>query len=739
MAAIGLPGAIQAQTSVAPGGPRAASPSVFTVRPQDAQAVYLDAPEFQAKGDGIADDTQAIQDAINKVKTGIQRGIVFVPEGRYRITRTVYVWAGIRLIGYGANRPTFVLPDNTPGFQGDSTPGGGGPAYMLRFVNEPPRPRLTPATAPATGAAPASAPATGRGGFYNGPLGPPQLGAGPLPVPDGNPGSFFSAMNNINIEIGKGNPAAVGCRFFVAQHCYLANIDFHIGEGRAGVEAVGNEGQNLNFFGGEYGLISYSTAPSWPYLLIDSKFEGQRQACLKTDYAGMTLVRCSFKNAPVAVTITEGKWESLFMKDCTLENIRSAGVMIGNDEKQTTRVNLEDIACAGVPTFAAFHPDTLGKPIPGTPGAGGRYIVKQFSYGIRIPEIGGKPEPKTTVDSNPAPEPGVGIVSDIPALPPSKEWVDVTTLGLKGDNATDNTAALRAAIEKHRVLYFPIGRYRVTDTITLKPDTVLIGFHPMATQLVLPDGTANFSGEGANKALLETPQGGANIVTGIGLDAGNNVRAIACKWMAGKNSYMNDVKFIGGHGTFTPEGNRVPTYNGDRRAGIPTTGDADPNKKWDAIPYSLWITNGGGGTFKDIWSANPQAKAGVAITDTTTEGRLYAVSIEHHCTVELKLSNASNWRVYAQQQEEERTEGVKAIALDVEKCSNITFGNLWFFRMAQTVGPFASRFKDCKNIEVKGVRCYSPNGQTTFQNSFYDANADKYVETKDIGWLTIGG
>ena len=36
-------------------------------------------------------------------------GIVFVPSGRYRLTRTIYVWRGVRVIGYGATRPVFVL------------------------------------------------------------------------------------------------------------------------------------------------------------------------------------------------------------------------------------------------------------------------------------------------------------------------------------------------------------------------------------------------------------------------------------------------------------------------------------------------------------------------------------------------------------------------------------------------------------------------------------------------------
>ena len=43
------------------------------------------------------------------------------------------------------------------------------------------------------------------------------------------------------------------------------------------------------------------------------------------------------------------------------------------------------------------------------------------------------------------------------------------TLGVNGDGKTDDTAALQRAIDTHRVLYLPIGLYRVTDTLRLRP------------------------------------------------------------------------------------------------------------------------------------------------------------------------------------------------------------------------------------------------------------------------------
>jgi len=86
------------------------SNSFYPERLDDGAAVYLDDARFGAKGDGVADDTDALQKAINAVADEHHEGILFVPSGHYRITHTLFVWPSIRLIGFGAQRPT-ILPE----------------------------------------------------------------------------------------------------------------------------------------------------------------------------------------------------------------------------------------------------------------------------------------------------------------------------------------------------------------------------------------------------------------------------------------------------------------------------------------------------------------------------------------------------------------------------------------------------------------------------------------------------
>ncbi len=110
-------------------------------------------------------------------------------------------------------------------------------------------------------------------------------------IADANPGTFYSAMSNIDFEIGDGNPAAIAIRFHVAQHAFLSHMDFHTGSGLAALTQIGNEAEDLHFYGGRYGILTEKTSPAWQFTLIDSVFEGQREAAIREHEAGLTLIR----------------------------------------------------------------------------------------------------------------------------------------------------------------------------------------------------------------------------------------------------------------------------------------------------------------------------------------------------------------------------------------------------------------------------------------------------------------
>ncbi|MGB6690269.1 MAG: glycosyl hydrolase family 28-related protein [Terracidiphilus sp.] len=643
--------------------------SVFTTRLDDPKAVYLTAQGFGARADGRADDSAAIQAALDKAWSPAREGIVFIPSGRYRITRTIYVWPGMRIFGYGATRPVFVLADDTPGFQN-------GVRVMVMF----------------TGAHPGDKSMWGA----RVPFSPPGRMPPNDAIADANPSTFYSAMSNIDFEIGNRNPAAIAIRFHVAQHSYLSHMDFHIGSGLAAIYQVGNEAEDLHFYGGRYGILTEKTSPAWQFTLIDSVFDGQREAAIREHEAGLTLIHDSFRNVPTAIDIDPRYSDELWVKDCRFESVSSAAVIISNEKSPLTEIGFENAVLRKVPTFARFRES--GNAVE---GKGAIYRVKEFNFGLIVPGEGmmgtmGMRYDAAQLGAMPAPLPPA-----IRTLPPTEEWTNVHELGVKGDGETDDTAAIQKAIAAYRVLYFPSGHYVVRDALALKPDTVLIGLHPTMTQFDLLDSTPGYQGVGAPKAVIFAPAGGSNIVSGFGVFTGGiHPRAVAVLWKAGEDSLIDDVRFLGGHGSGTNP------YNNNH------TADSDIHKRWDGQYPSLWIADGGGGTFADIWTPNTFAQAGFYVSNTKTPGHVYELSTEHHVRNEIKFDHVENWDVNAPQTEEEAGESPESLSLEIDWSKNITIANYHGYRVTRSRAPFpaAVRLYNSSDIHFRNVHVNAESG-----------------------------
>ncbi|WP_058189027.1 glycosyl hydrolase family 28-related protein [Terracidiphilus gabretensis] len=646
-----------------------ASSSTITTRPDDPHAVYLDAPSANA------DSSAALQAAIDKAEGPAREGLVFIPTGRYRLTRTIYLWPGVRLIGYGATRPVFVLPPNTPGFQK-------GMGVMVIFTGLS-RTQPTRAGGPIPFPPPGSVPPNNN-------------------VADANPNTFYSAMSNIDFEIGEGNPAAVAVRFHVAQHAFLTHMDFHIGSGLAALYQVGNEAEDVHFYDGRYGILTEKTSPAWQFTLIDSTFDGQRDSAIREHEAGLTLIRDTFRNLPTAIDIDEGYPDQLWVKDSRFENIPGSAVVISMEQSPLTEIGFENARLNRVPTFARFR--NSAKTVP---GKGNQYIVRAYNYGLILPGEGQMGQMGERYDAW-ATDTDANLPPAIRALPPSSEWINVHTLGVKGDGTTDDTAEIQQAIDTHRVLYFPSGHYIVRNTLTLKSDTILIGLHPTLTQIDLLDETPGYEGIGAPKPVILAPSGGANILSGIGVfTGGTNPRAVAVLWKAGEQSLIDDVRFLGGHGSGTNP------YNNNH------TADPDLRKRWDGQYPSLWIADGGGGTFTDIWTPNTFAQAGFVVSNTKTPGHVYELSNEHHLRNEIKFDHVENWDINAPQTEEEAGESPEALSLEISDCRNLTFANYHAYRVTRSRAPFpaAVRIYNSSGIHFRNLHVNAESGYAICDNN----------------------
>ena len=233
-----------------------AGKSVYTRQFDDPQGIFFSEEAFGIKADGRFDVSDALQSAVNKIKEERGFGTLYLPEGKYRISRTIFVPASIRIIGYGKVRPEIILGDNTPGFDKKET-------SMIWFT----------------------------GGIVT----------DPSNVADANAGTFYSGISNVDIRIGKGNPMAIGLRAHFAQHGIVSHVSIYGGDGYACLYDAGNEIEDVEFFGARYGISSGTSSPSWPIAMVDAYFEGQKEAAFLSRNAGFAIINMKVKDTPAAV------------------------------------------------------------------------------------------------------------------------------------------------------------------------------------------------------------------------------------------------------------------------------------------------------------------------------------------------------------------------------------------------------------------------------------------------------
>jgi hypothetical protein len=671
--------------------------SVFTDRPVDEAAIYFTPENFNVKTDGRMDVSDALQEALNRTKQKENGcGILFIPEGVYKLSKTIYIPSGVRIIGYGGKRPVFVLAKQAPGFQEVTRETAKG-KYLFWFIG---------------------------GGYRPG----GRIG-------DANAGTFYSSMMNVDIRIEDGNPNASAIRAHFAQHCSISNVTIHVGKGRAGIVDAGNHLENIAIYGGEYGIDTDKSAPGWPIMLLNSYFEGQRRSAILTNEGGLTIVRMRAKNVPVAIEIKENAPDRLFMEDCIFEDVHHTGVILTDAGNAATQINLRNIQCKNVPMFALER--FTNKQVS---GKGKTYRVTRFIFGFNADSLEDTPQIVRRVETEPIKNITPLDAGDTPMLPATEQWVNIRDLGAKGDGFSDDTHIFQEAVEKYANIYIPQGWYIVKEPLTLKQNTNLIGLHPGTTILLTLGGNLAFSGFGAPQAQLTTPQGGKNIVCGIFLNAdAYNYRAVNCKWMEG--SYMYDVKFSGhDKARFFHNGQSAVNPLEKPMSITPETHDLI-TRAWDNQHWSLWITNGGGGSFRDIWTANEYSSAGLYISHTDTPGRIYGMSLEHHLRNEAIFRNVANWKIYDFQFEVE-AEGIDTQPLDLIDCKNLTFANFYSYRVSRMLKsyPSAIRTWNCKDIEFLNVHNYAhARVKFTSNASLYDVNTHREARRWELARLSLTG
>lgn len=655
------------------------------VAPGADATVALQAAVDEASRRGIANRLGDILGGVRDFPLGDGGGVVLVPPGTYRLSAPIDVHDSVRIIGYGRQRPRFVLAPNSPGYDGTV------PRDVFSFRRRP------------------------VGG----------------PVTYANNDTFGSGLINVDVEIGAGNPQAIAVRFGGAQLCILQDLDLDVGDGLAGIDHNANLIQRVRIRGGAVGFNAYAASAGWPTTLLDCRFSGQREVAIRANNdAKLVLVRTVLTDVPRGAECVPGQFLHLYLQSCVLEDVAEGIVMNDSDQlpgatdariRNSNQLNLVNSVVRRTPTIL-----TLAQSQRRTSARDGGI---DLSYGLRITDALSSRETRADGVAMSQGRPSASVLtSDVPDLPPVSTWVGIHDVAARmgrtvGSGTADDLPVFQAAVDRHETVFVPIGEYLLAGTLRLRKGANLIGLHPRQTWLRTPDATPYFGDPDRPRALVETAPGGRNIVHGLGLDTAQNTPgAVNVSWRSGRGSYLADIatQFVKWHPDDVPSGDPGYSYTGKNK-------------------YGVWV-RGGGGVLSNIWSSNGWADNGLLVEHSAVPTSAYELSIEHHQYREVVLRHVSGWSFFGLQTED-HIYGWQSQALELEQCERVRFGNSVFFRVATVLGPapYGAGLRNCRDIVFRGNRGYRDKTPefTQWGAAVADVRSGRSVPEPEFSVLTV--
>jgi hypothetical protein len=360
--------------------------------------------QYGAKGDGVSDDTEAIQQAISSVVHHPQAGprIVFFPAGTYLVSRPLLEkdlklqWNSLLTL-QGENRATTMirLKDNNPLYQSASAP-----AEVLVFASQHGKP--------------------------NG----------------GGNSAFDNNIFDLTIDVGRGNPGAVALDFMGNNYCALRNVTLQSSDPN---------------HSGAIGLASlrYAAGPCLMKNVVINGFDygikvaNNEYSLTFEDLTLLNQKRYGIYNANNVLSIRH-----LFSTNSVpaIYNVNAAGLVtlvgaiLQGGSPQSSAIQNQGTLYARDVSSSGYASALQGQ------GS----TITEYDSGPVVTQFGGKPSSLNLP------------VEETPFFEDSSlsNWKSVTSYGADRTGRVDSSAAIQAAINSGATtVYFPTGVYLVARTI----------------------------------------------------------------------------------------------------------------------------------------------------------------------------------------------------------------------------------------------------------------------------------
>ena len=445
-------------------------PDTFYHSGKGGRVLDVTRPPFNAKGDGVTDDTEALVAALRFVREHYDRlagdgyayctrrrnrdWIVYLPDGVYRVSgtvsqgwpaqainirdgwdkvRTVTVespeheqklnadgkqtvygecnWA-IRIVGQSREGTIIRLADDTPGFEA----GENKPILALCLL---------------------------------------ECGS------NVNVGNF---VRNLTLDAGRGNPGAVGLAWSSSNYGGIRNVAIRAGQGSGSVGLLMNRRNATGYLhdiridGFDVGL-DLSAGAETAITLEYASFNRQREVAIRAGGAhgknSFSARKIAVRDAPTAVRL--GRNTLGVLLDCTFS---------ANDKRDAAMVLADDACVYARGLTVSGYASALHK--------NGQSLLP-----------GGKIDEYASVKMLGREDRGAALalqlpVRDTPLILPEQDvtqWANVDDFGASGDGVTDDTAAVQKAMSSGRpVVYFPQAHYVINGTVDIPPEVREVDF-----------------------------------------------------------------------------------------------------------------------------------------------------------------------------------------------------------------------------------------------------------------------
>ncbi|KAL2106697.1 hypothetical protein VUR80DRAFT_6331 [Thermomyces stellatus] len=591
----------------------------------DGYQVFRNVKEFGAVGDGVADDTQAINDAItlgNRCGQGcdsstVTPAIVYFPPGTYRVSAPIVAYYYTQLIGDAVNRPTLKADAAFVG---------------MAVIDANPYDD------------------TGNNWFTN-------------------QNNFFRQIRNFVIDVTEQPPnSGTGIHWQVAQATSLQNIEFNMrndpseANQQQGLFIENGSGgfmTDLVFNGGNFGAwigsqqfttrnLEFNNCKTALYLAWDwtwSFHNLQINNCgvgidmANTDgpatTVGSVLVLDSkISNTPVGINTLYSPQNTDTNNTLIIDNVdMSENVPVAVSNKGTGAAILE-----GNTNIASFVQGRIYN------GADGGTAVQETQTPVNKPSVLLDESGKVVTRSKPQYE-------DVSA----SHFISVKKKGAAGDGVTDDSDIIQQVFDEARpgeIVYFDHGAYMITKTINVPKDIKITG---EIWPLIMAGGDSFFKDQDDPKPVFRVGEPGdvgtVEITELMFETKGPQPGAILMEWnVAGETpgaAGLWDVHFrVGGSA-----GTEMQSDKCEKTPDVAT----EPNAECVGAFMLLHVTPEGSGYFENTWlwvsdheldlpdhsQINIYNGRGVLI-ESTKGVWLWGTASEHNVLYNYQITNAAN-------------------------------------------------------------------------------------------------